>query len=386
MNIENKITEAFEKEFNSLPEIIASAPGRINLTGEHTDYNDGFVFPMAIEKRIWVAGRKRKNNTINLISLNDIPSITVEIKNIKRQEHWSDYPVGVFNELLNSGHSLTGFDAIVYGDIPLGSGLSSSAALLVSSLYLYMGLFNISIEPVERAVLTLRAETNFVGLECGIMDQYISVLGKNDHALFIDCRSLESEIVPLHFGDCVIAIIDTKKPRDLVESKYNERCAECKKGVNILQQAGEKNIVALRDVTLDLLNKNQEKMPDNIFRRCQHVVTENERTIRSADILKQGDLKGFGKLMNDSHESLRWDYEVSCEELDVIVDIARTIDGVLGARLTGAGFGGCAIVLVNSSALDVLEKRVTGVFQQRFDYAPDIFVSKAAACAKFRKL
>ncbi len=376
----------FVEKFGKKPEVIASAPGRVNLIGEHTDYNNGFVFPMAIERQIWIAGRKRIDDQINLVSLNNMPSITVNTKNLTTRNHWSDYPVGVFNELMQSGHQLSGVDAVVYGDIPLGSGLSSSAALLVSSLYLYMGLFDIEIDPIERAQLSLRAETNFVGLECGIMDQYIAVLGKPDHALFIDCRSLNSENIPLSLNNYCIAIIDTKKSRDLVESKYNERSRECSDAVRILQQGGEISVNALRDVTIEILLRHQEKLPDNILRRSRHVISENDRVLESMELLKAGDLKGFGQLMNDSHDSLRTDYEVSCDELDVIVDTSRSVNGVLGARLTGAGFGGCAITLVNHNVLKELETKISKVYIQKFDYAPAIFVSKAMGGAKFEKV
>ncbi|UCE04847.1 MAG: galactokinase [bacterium] len=377
------IKDEFLKKFGIVPEVCASAPGRINLIGEHTDYNDGFVFPMAIERRIWIAGRRRDDDQINLISLNNMPEITLDMKALRKNNHWSDYPAGVFSELIKSGQNLSGIDAIVYGDVPLGSGLSSSAALLVSSLYLYIGLFDLEIESIERALLTLRAETEFVGLECGIMDQYIAVLGKSDHALFIDCRSLDSENVPLNLGNHVIAIIDTKKPRDLVESKYNERCHECNTGVRILQEAGEEGVKALRDVTIEMLEKHEDKMPENVFRRCRHVVTEDNRVLQSIDYLKQGNLRKFGNLMNDSHDSLRSDYEVSCEELDVIVETARSINGVLGVRLTGAGFGGCAIALVDKFVLRELKDRIIEKYKQDFGYAPNMFVTKATDGAEF---
>jgi len=377
---------AFVEKFGKKPEVISCAPGRVNLIGEHTDYNDGFVFPMAIERKIWIAGRKRTDDQINLVSLNNMPSITMNMKKIAKRNLWSDYPVGVFNELMQSDHQLSGIDAIVYGDIPLGSGLSSSAALLVSSLYLYMGLFDIEIDPIERALLTLRAETDFVGLECGIMDQYIAVLGKPDHALFVDCRSLDSENIPLNLNNYCIAIIDTKKSRDLVESKYNERGRECSDAVKILQKAGESNVKALRDATMKMLQQYRTLLPENIFRRSRHVISENDRVLESAELLKAGNLKGFGQLMNDSHNSLRTDYEVSCDELDVIVDTARSVNSVLGARLTGAGFGGCAIALVNHIVLKELETKISRVYVQKFGYAPAIFVSKAMGGAVFEKI
>jgi galactokinase len=379
------IKNAFIQEFGKEPEVIASAPGRVNLIGEHTDYNDGFVFPMAIERRIQIAGRKRNDDQINLISLNCAPTIKLEKKSLKKHDHWSDYPTGVYSELLKAGHSLTGIDAIISGNVPTGSGLSSSAALLVSTLYLYMGLFNIEIDPIERAILTLRAETDFVGLECGIMDQYIAVLAKPDHALFVDCRSLKSENIPLHLGDYVIAIIDTKRPRDLVESKYNERCRECRTGIKILQESGETGINALRDVTMEMLYIYKEKMANHVYRRCRHVVTENNRVLESIQFLKDGNLNRFGELMNDSHNSLKIDYEVSCKELDGIVDTARSIEGVLGARLTGAGFGGCAIALVNRHALDELKDKIIKYYTNEFGYEPDIFISKATTGADFKK-
>jgi galactokinase len=218
------------------------------------------------------------------------------------------------------------------------------------------------------------------------MDQYISVLGQDDHALFIDCRSLEAEIIPLNLGEYVLAIIDTIKPRDLVESEYNNRCRECEEGIRILQESGETKITELRDVSLKMLNRNKDKMTEEMFRRCRHVVSEDNRTLESVDCLKRGDLIGFGRLMNDSHDSLRLDYEVSCDELDLIVNTSRSLSYVLGARLTGAGFGGCAIALVNRANIKDLEERIAKKFQQRFGYIPVMFVSKAANGADFYKI
>lgn len=383
---EAKVRAAFSEHFGGKAEVVASAPGRVNLIGEHTDYNEGFVFPMAIERRIWVAGRRSGNGRIALRSLNGLPPVDARLDRLEKMGTWADYPLGVAHELQSRGFELGGFEAVCFGSVPIGSGLSSSAALEVAFLYLLMELFKLEIPPKDRPLICHSAETNFVGVKCGIMDQFICALGQKDHALFLDCRTIEYRQVPLKLGTHVVAVVDSKKKRGLVDSEYNRRRAECEEGVRILQALGYGSVKALRDVSLELLEANREHFPETVFRRCRHVVTENARVLSSVEALERGDLETFGHYLNASHDSLRDDYEVSCDELDLLVETARSTPGVLGSRLTGAGFGGCTVTLVREDALPEMESRLRSRFAERFGYEPEVMVTRASAGAWVRKL
>ncbi|HFE51975.1 MAG TPA: galactokinase [Bacteroidetes bacterium] len=384
--IEENVLAQFEKHFGEKPEVLASAPGRVNLIGEHTDYNEGFVFPMAIQHRIWAAGRRRADGRIRLVSLNGMPEQELALENLSRKGAWSDYVAGVVLEAQKSGQPVGGFDAVVYGNVPTGSGLSSSAALEVCTLHLLMGLFGFEIEGKDQPLLCHRAETGFVGVNCGVMDQFISALGRKDHALFLDCRSLDYDNIPVRLGDVVVAITDSKVKRGLVDSEYNARRRECEEGVRILQEAGETQVKALRDATPEMLERHRDKFPEVVYRRCLHVVTEDERVLRSVDLFRRGDLEGFGKLLNESHRSLRDNYEVSCPELDTLVETAWNTPGVLGSRLTGAGFGGCTVTLVRRDALENLVEAQTRVYRDRFGKTPEIFVSQPEQGGEHRRV
>ncbi len=336
---------------NDAPALLVRAPGRVNLIGEHTDYNDGFVLPIAIEQAIHIAAAPRDDRRVRLYSTMFKQTAEFTTDDVGRDEEsasgWSDYIRGVTWELAQLGNDLRGMDAVIWGDVPVAAGLSSSAALEVAGALALDQINDLKIDPLELAQLCQRAENEFVGVNCGIMDMFVSLMGKAGHALLIDCRSLQFEEVPFPSDEVVVIIADTRVSRGLRNSEYNERRAQCQRGLNILQKHLP-GITALRDVTPEDLKRYADEMPPLLYRRCRHVITENRRTLESAEALFAGDVRRFGELMVESHESLRDDYEVSSNELDLLVETALSIDGVLGSRLTGAGFGGCTVILAEA--------------------------------------
>ena len=358
--------------------VAARAPGRVNLIGEHTDYNDGFVFPMAIDREVVLVGRRRSDGIVRLYSLDYAEESSFEIDRIEHdpKARWSDYVRGVVDVLQKAGYRLGGFEAVITGDVPRGSGLSSSAALEVGAITLIDALFSLKIDAPQKAVLGQRAENQFVGVACGIMDQFISAAGKEDHGLFLDCRSLAYELVPLHLQDARVLVVNTNKQRGLVDSEYNARRRECEAGAAFFAEriAGVK---ALRDVTEEQFRAYEAELSEPIRSRCRHVVSECQRVLRSVEALKAGDLASFGKLMNESHRSLRDDYQVSCRELDVVVEIAWAMEGVYGARMTGAGFGGCAVALVHKEYVEPVSRAILERYPQETGLEPEIFVFTA---------
>jgi len=372
----HQLKQKFRQAFGRNPELIVSAPGRVNLIGEHTDYNEGFVLPMAIERRLWVAGRKRNDQRVRLRSLNRKKATTFSLPELQREGHWADYPKGVMDQLRQRGFPLQGFEALFYGDIPVGAGLSSSAALEVASSFLLEKLLGFSLEPVERAKLCQRAENEFVGTRCGIMDQLISCLGQKDHALFIDCRSLDYRSVPFALEGYRVAICNSKVQRGLVDSEYNARRRECEEGVRLLAEKLP-NIRALRDVSFEQLDTHRSALPEKVYRRSRHVITENDRVLKAVAALERGDLRNFGEYLNQSHESLRADYEVSCRELDILVELARSVEGVLGSRLTGAGFGGCTISLVPENRFEEFREKILQGYAEGTGLIAEIYTSQA---------
>ena len=387
--MDSRISELIE-QYHSLyggaePEIIVRAPGRVNLIGEHTDYNDGFVFPCAIERDILMVAGRRTDRQIRAYALNFHQSTTFSLDNPPRipqgRERWSNYLRAMTSVLGSEGISLVGLNCVAWGDVPTGAGLSSSAAMLVAAGYMLSAGTETEIDPVRRAVLAQKAEREFVGVNVGIMDMYISALGKKDHALFIDTRSLTYEAVPLPTSGVSIVIADTNKKRGLVDSEYNTRRSECEQAVTLLQ-AHLPEITALRDVTLEQFERYAETLPETVRRRARHVISENERVLESVDALKSGNVERFGELMNASHESLRSDYEVSCAELDAMVAAARSVDGVFGSRMTGAGFGGCTVSLVADAAVETFLQSVPAKYTEATGLTPAIYVTTAAQGAE----
>ena len=333
-----RVRRAFAARFGAEATHVARAPGRVNLIGDHTDYNDGFVLPMPIDRAVWIALRRRPDRLAHLVSLNFGEEVRypLDARPDVPRSSWASYVTGVVEEL-REGHGLdAGFEAVVFGDVPVGSGLSSSAALEIATAVGLDALLELRLEPVETARLCQRVEHRYVGVQCGIMDQFASRLGRRGHALFLDCRTLEVEHVPLTFGDAVVLVVDSKAPRALADSKYNERRAECAVGVAHFRHS-DPTVRALRDVSEQTFEAHAEALPEAVQRRCRHVVTENCRVLQAVAALRIGRLDAFGGLMSASHASLRDDYAVSSPPLDLLVDTALTT-GSARATTTSAAW------------------------------------------------
>ena len=380
-----RIATTYQQKFGQAPELLVSAPGRVNLIGEHTDYNDGFVLPVAIDKKIIIGGSRRADDVVRLYSLNFGEFQEFSISSLIKQNTWSDYVKGVVSELLQDGHHLRGFNAVLEGNVPRASGLSSSAAIEVASAFFMAQMFQLSMSGEEMAKLCQRAENRFVGVNCGIMDQFISRLGKLGHALLIDCRDLRYQLVPFEVEGCSIVMCNSNVKRQLVDSAYNERRSQCEEGVRLLK-AKLPAIAALRDVTSAQLHGHAALLPPLTFQRCRHVVTENERVTQAVEALNANNIVRFGELLNQSHESLRDDYQVSCKELDMLVELARSVNGTIGSRMTGAGFGGCTVSLVKDSAVETFRQVIVEKYKERTGITADVYISKAEDGARVETL
>jgi len=388
--------QKFEAIFGASPRCVISAPGRVNLIGEHTDYNDGYVFPVAIDKYIHIAMRERVDRRAILHALDVNESFELNLDALRpvppNAPTWSYYLIGVASLLQESGNKVAGIDAVIMGDVPIGAGLSSSAALSVSAAlaFLTSSIPQSSVDAAvsearrkELAALCQDVEHEFVGVNCGIMDQTISLLGRAGHGLFLDCRSLEYEHVPLNLGAHCIAICNTKVKRELAASEYNKRRTECERGVDILSQ-WLPGISSLRDIALSDFRKHEGKLPALTQKRCGYVIEENARVLdavstleaRNRQISEKVDdpLIAFGRLMNASHKGLRDDYEVSCSELDLLTDISHSVDGVVGTRMTGAGFGGCTVSILHRDALETFRTRITTEYRKQTGIEPEIYL------------
>ncbi len=384
MSYKEKLQSAFKQKFKSNPDIVVRAPGRVNLIGEHTDYNDGFVFPVAIDRHIAIAAKKRDDQKVLLHSLDFDNTVSFSLGAIERSngvEAWSNYVKGVAHFLQEAGDSIapggeasfSGCEAVIAGDIPIAAGLSSSAAMEVAFALALLTLNGLEMDKTQLALLCQKAENQFVGVNCGIMDQFISVMGKKNHALFLDCRSLDFELVRLNFDGIRIVVCNTKVKRELASSEYNKRRAECERGVEVLKR-WLPNITALRDISIEDFRKYEEHLPKLTQKRCGYVIKENERVFASVEALKAGDLMRFGELMEASHLGLRDEYEVSSGELNAMVEIALNVEGVVGARMTGAGFGGCTVNLVKDDAIEEFTSTVKSEYPKRTGIQPDIYV------------
>ncbi len=345
--MESRVRLVFTEVYGGEPTVYR-APGRVNLIGEHTDYNDGYVLPTPIDRHVYVAARPRPDDRFHVYAadFHQHKEFTVGGTKLDPDRPWSNYMQGVVEALREEGHSLKGADMAVTGDVSLGAGLSSSAALLMATLYALQDVNRLELEPVEAAYIGRRAENEFVGVQCGVMDHFVACLGEHGKALFIDCRTNEHRLIDMPPTHSVV-IVNTMVRRELMDSAYNERRAQCMEAVEIISKH-DADVVALRDVPPETLVEHWEALPTVIQRRTRHVVTENQRVLDAVVCLEADDVEGFGDLMYDSHESLRYDYEVSCEELDALVDATMDMDEVVGARMTGAGFGGCTVNLVEA--------------------------------------
>ncbi len=377
------LVEKFVQLYGAEP-LVVQAPGRVNLIGEHTDYNEGFVFPAAINFQTRVAIAPRVDRRLVVTSENYSERVELDLERLPAMSrgHWSDYVVGVARLLGDLGGKLSGGNLLIQGDVPQGAGLSSSASLEVA---VCRALLESSGEKMERAAMALlcqRAENEFVGARCGIMDQFVAVHGKRGHALLLDCRSLEYRLLPIP-ENVRLVICNTMVRHSLTGGEYNQRRAECEQAVRYFAERLPM-IKALRDVTLEDLKTKGGDLPKVIRKRTLHILTENARVKEAASALERKDATLFGKLMESSHNSLRDDFEVSCKELDLMVEFALNTEGVYGARMTGGGFGGCTINLVDSSSIETFRERVGGEYQRATGQQPEIYV--CSACDGVRRI
>lgn len=355
------------------------APGRVNLIGEHTDYNEGFVLPMAIDRETVVAAAARNDRLIRArsYSQSEAAELDLDRPGSPRRGMWFDYVEGVAQALIARGKVLRGADLLIQSNIPVGAGLSSSAALEVSIGFALLAISDQELDMLSLALAGRDAEHNYVGTMCGIMDQYTATFARAGHALQIDCRSLDSTLVPVDVSDTAIVVCDTNVKHNLASSEYNKRHAECQQGVQLLREVLP-DITALRDVTMNQFDEYQDRLPELIRRRCRHVITENARTLRAAEALEARDLITTGVLMAESHRSLRDDYQVSCIELDLMFEIAQSLEQVIGARMTGRGFGGCTINLVRREGLESFCDAILEGYQRETGLTPACYVVTAA--------
>lgn len=382
------LIEAFQSRFQDTPVALAVGPGRVNLIGEHTDYNDGYVLPVALKRDVRLVFRPRADRHVRLYSVEYDGWFEFDLGGMAYNHDilWSNYIQGVAWSLQESGMKLTGMDAVISGNVPKGSGLSSSAALEIATAhaFIYAAGQDGNLTGPQVAKVAQRAENAFVGVNCGIMDQFISMLGQENHALLIDCRSLDYQLVPFP-EEAALVIGNTKASRSLASSAYNQRRKECEDGVARLQPVLP-GIKALRDVSSAALEAHKGLLTPVVYRRCHHVVSENERVLQTVAALQQGDLTEVGRLMNASHESLRADYEVSSDALDVMVEAMRSAPGCYGARLTGAGFGGCAVALVEPG----VEQGVADMIYEKYPKAtniwPEVYTTRASNGAYVQSL
>ncbi len=372
------LEESFSNIFDSRPEVTVKAPGRVNLIGEHTDYNDGFVLPAAIDRAVEFAGRRRADRCVRAHSLDFNDQVEFSLDDIQkdRQHTWSNYLRGVSKFLEEDGHRLSGADLVFGGNVPREAGLSSSAAVEVGATVFWKKLLGLDLDPVYVVKLARRAENQFVGVPCGIMDQFISALGRRDHALFLDCRDLTYRHVPLREA-IKIVVCNSGVKRALALSEYEVRLNQCRQAVAQIASTGLA-VKSLRDVEAADLETARDALAEILLRRARHVVTENARVLEAVKVLEGGDVERFGELMNASHESLRDDYEVSSKELDVLVELAWKQPGVLGARMTGAGFGGCTVNLVRAEAADAFAETVRRGYHDALGLTAEIYFCQAS--------
>ena len=373
-----QLKEDFQKLFGSAPSTIVKGPGRVDLMGIHTDYNEGFVLPVAVNVDVIAAGKLRDDNKVVVYSGNFGTTSEFSMDAIEHDQvnTWSNYVRGVVHFLQEAGIKLQGANIALHGNVPIGSGLSSSAAIEMATGFLFQTLVGFEMSGPDMALIGQKAENKFVGVNTGIMDQFISRLGKKDSALFLDCRTLDYELVPLDTSKVKVVICDTAKRRGLVDSEYDLRRSQCEEAARLFGQ-WIPNVRALRDVSVENFEKYKDRLPDVVRMRAEHVIYENHRVVRSRDVLKSGDFVEFGQLMNASHDSARDLYEVSCFELDAMVDVARAVPGALSARLAGAGFGGCAVSLVKDESVEQFLEVVSVEYKKKTNLTPSLYVCTA---------
>lgn len=375
MSVERDVVERFKNLFGEQPVYLVRAPGRVNLIGEHTDYNDGFVLPMAIDRAAWIALRPRGDRKVVLHALDFDALSRFDLGDLHRDgTGWQEYVKGVAHILEQDGFRLRGWEGVMAGDVPIGAGLSSSAAVELATARAFAVASDLPWDPAEMALVGQRAENQWVGMNCGIMDQMISAAGRPGHALLIDCRSLETWPVPLP-PETVVVVLDSATRRGLVDSAYNERRVQCEAAAAFFQ------VPALRDVDSTLFAARELELDPVTRKRARHVITENERTLAAAEAMRRGNAVEMGRLMNASHVSMRDDFEISRAELDTMVALAQAHPGCFGARMTGGGFGGAAVALVRSDAADDFAETVDAGYRKATGLKPRVYICEATGGA-----
>lgn len=360
------IIQAFQQRFGEAPAIVVRAPGRINLIGEHTDYNEGFVLPAAIDRAIWFAVSPRTDRTLDLYAQDVQQAHVADLDKLEKSgKGWPDYLLGTYSELHKDGRRVGGVNVVFGGDIPLGAGLSSSAAVESGMLFALNELYALGLSRPDLARLAQRSENLFVGVPCGIMDMYASLMGRAGHALQIDCRSLTHRYYPFNFPEHTLLLCNSGVKHELVDSEYATRRQQCEEGVRLLQPL-HPEVRSLRDVTLEMLTAERQRFPEVVFKRCHYVVQENARVLAACQALEAGQLDDFGDLLYQAHGGARDEFEISCPEVDFLVEQARQHPAVLGSRMMGGGFGGCTINLVQRSGVADFQKRAVQNYQQAF--------------------
>ncbi len=377
----SETSRRFQARYGHAPLWLVAAPGRVNLIGEHTDYNDGFVFPMGIERYTVIAASPSVLRRAQIFSADTNSEVTIDLESTvtRGQPSWSNYMRGVIAGFQKLKISIPGFDALVMSSVPMGGGLSSSAALEVSTATLLEAASNHRLDPVQKALLCQKAEQEFAGVPCGIMDQFTSVMAKEGHLLLLDCRSRTTELVPLTNPELSILIINSNVKHELTGGEYAERRAQCERAASIL------SVASLRDSSLPMLEANRSRMEPLIYQRAHHVIAEIARTTEAAREMRTGHWSTLGQLMYASHDSLRDDFAVSCAELDLLVELAKKQgerNGVFGSRMTGGGFGGCTVSLVETRAVDSICEQVGGAYRKQTGIEPTMFVSRPAGGAR----
>jgi galactokinase len=368
-----QLTQIFQSYFGTIP-LTAFAPGRINLIGEHTDYQQGFVFPAAVSQGIWVGIGKNGLDVCRLFSMDFEQEFAFSLDDFSpKKGHWATYVMGMCALMKQAGYTIQGFDMVIGGTIPVGSGLSSSAALSVAIGTGISGLFDFQIPKKNIVLYAQKSEHLYAGVNCGIMDPYASAFGAEGKALLLDCRTNTHQEIPVTLGDYSLMLVNTKVKHTLADTAYNKRRAACEESVRILQVEFPE-IQTLRDLTVSDLEKVEQLLPDTLFPKAKHIISECGRVHEAAAALQAGDLISFGKLLNTTHQSLSKDYEVSCAELDFLAEKAQALDFVLGARMMGGGFGGCTINLVKTSELEAFQAALSTPYEQAFQKTPEFIL------------
>jgi galactokinase len=366
MSLVKSVTALFQDKFKVQPLVVRS-PGRVNLIGEHTDYNMGYVLPAAIDKAILFAITPRSDRQCHVyaMDMNDEHEFSLDdLRSSKKG--WPNYLMGVVDQFVKAKYSIRGFNCVFGGDIPIGAGMSSSAAIEAGLAFALNSMFNLQIDALSLVKLAQKAENEFVGVRCGIMDQYINIFGKQDNVLRIDCRSLEYHYYPFAFNTISLVLFNTQVAHSLASSEYNRRREECGEGVEVLKKTYP-DVRYLRDVTVDMLQTCKHQMNETIYRRCKYVVEENDRVLQACGELEKGNLRTFGRLMKETHLGLSRDYEVSCKELDFLVEQLQDNPHVYGSRMMGGGFGGCTINLIENTYIEQISKSVAEKYKHRFN-------------------